>query len=455
MQGKKIPGFKKMSSSKKIGVYTKPSHVYIPLINQNDDNITLLVKKGDYVYKGSILGKRKGVFRIPILSSVSGTVVDFVERHYTNGELIKCVVIENDFKEAMLSENKRKDINNITKDEFINIVRDCGIVGMGGSGFPTYVKYDTDKKIKTLIVNAVECEPYITADYALLMEHCEEILEAIDAILDINNIDEAIVAVKGSNTNLVKVLENNVGSYLRIKVSKVPNLYPMGWEKNLVRFVKGVNYNSLPSEKGIIVQNVATIYAIYQALKYGRPLVERVITITGEKIKNPQNVLVKVGTPVSEVIEIIGGYKKYKDTLFIAGGPMMGMSLPNDDLVVSPNLNCVLVLYDKKEEIATQCLRCGKCVEFCPAKLSPVMIKDNINHPERLKELRPERCISCGLCAKMCPAHTITLANGNPIWNEKCYQCLKCINYCPKEAIQYGDKTSKRGRYNIEKFIKE
>ena len=189
-----------------------------------------------------------------------------------------------------------------------------------------------------------------------------------------------------------------------MKISKVPNFYPMGWEKNLVEFVKHVTYKKLPSEKGIIVNNVATIYAIYEALKYDKPLVERVVTFTGEKLKSPQNVLVKVGTPVSEVIEIIGGYKKYKDLLFVAGGPMMGISLPNDDLVVSPNLNCVLALYDKKEELVTQCLRCGKCVEVCPAKLVPVMIKDNINKPERLKELRPDRCISCGLCTYVCPA---------------------------------------------------
>ncbi len=404
MKGKKIPGFKKMSSNKKIGVYTKPSIVYIPLVNQNDDNITLLVKKGDYVYKGSILGKRKGVLRIPILSSVSGTVIDFVERHYANGNIVKCVAIENDFKEKVEKEIKRKEINKLSKEEFINIIRDKGIVGMGGSGFPTYVKYDTDKKINTLIINAVECEPYITADFALINEHCEEILEAIDAILDINNIDEAIIAVKKSNTQLVKILENNVGSYLRMKISKVPNFYPMGWEKNLVEFVKHVTYKKLPSEKGIIVNNVATIYAIYEALKYDKPLVERVVTFTGEKLKSPQNVLVKVGTPVSEVIEIIGGYKKYKDLLFVAGGPMMGISLPNDDLVVSPNLNCVLALYDKKEELVTQCLRCGKCVEVCPAKLVPVMVKDNINKPERLKELRPDRCISCGLCTYVCPA---------------------------------------------------
>lgn len=404
MRGKKLPGMKKMSDYKKIGIYNKPAFVYIPLINQNDDNITLLVKKGDYVYKGSILGKRKGTLRIPILSSVSGTVVDFVEKHYTNGKLVKCAVIQNDFKEKVENETKRKEINKISKKEFIDLIRDKGIVGMGGSGFPTYIKYDTDKKIKTLVVNAVECEPYITSDFALLKEHCEEILECIDALLDINDIDEAIIGVKKHNIQLIKILENYVGSYLRIKIKKVPNLYPMGWEKSLVMATTGVSYKSLPLEKGIVVQNVATIYAIYEALKYDKPLVERVITFTGEKLKEPQNVLVKVGTPVKEVIDVIGGYKDNKSMQFIAGGPMMGTSLPSDDLVVSPNLNCVLAIYEIDELPATKCLRCGKCVEACPAKLAPVMIKDNINKAERLKELEPLRCVECGLCTYVCPA---------------------------------------------------
>lgn len=405
MPGQKIPKFKDMSITDKIKVYNKPKYVYIPLICQNDTNITVAVKKGDYVFKGSIIGKRKGNFRIPIHSSVSGTVVDFEEKLYLNGEKVKCVVIENDFKEKIEDGyNIRKKISDLTKEEFIEIIKNCGIVGLGGAGFPTYVKYNTNQKIDTLIVNAVECEPYITADHMIIKEKCEETLEAIDAIMEINNIKEGIIAIKKGDNTLKNIINNFIGTYLRIKLVEVPNLYPMGWERELIRRVKKVTYNKLPIEKGIIVNNVSTIYAIYEALKLDKPLIERVVTFTGEMLKQPQNVLVKIGTPASEVIEFIEGYKRNKDIKFIAGGPMMGLALSSDDLIISTNLNCVLVVKDTIDIPPIECLRCGKCVQVCPAKLSPVLIKDRINDTLRLKELECERCVECGLCSYICPS---------------------------------------------------
>ena len=405
MLGTKIPGMKKLTNTKKIGIYHKPKYVYIPLISQNDTNITVIAKKGDYVYKGSVIGKRKGNLRIPIHSSVSGTVVGFEERPYLNGSVVKCVKIENDFKEKEeVKKEPHKTLNHYTKKQFINLIKECGIVGLGGAGFPTYVKYDTDKPIKTLLINAVECEPYITADYALMMEKCEEILETIDAILEICHIEEGIIAVKKNNTSLIKLINSFIGTYLKIKLVEVPNQYPMGWERNLIKQVKHVTYQSLPIEKGIVVNNVSTIYAIYEALKYERPLTERVVTFTGEMLKEPKNVLVKLGTPAHEVIESLGGYKRNKNIRFVAGGPMMGVAEPNDDLIVTSNLNCVLVLKEGKESLPSECLRCGKCVSVCPAKLSPVLIKDYLKKPERLKELEPNRCIECGLCTYICPS---------------------------------------------------
>lgn len=405
LAGAKIPGYKNLSNEHKIGFYNKPKYVYIPLISQNDTNITIIVKKGDYVCKGTIVGKRKGTLRIPIHSSVSGTVVDFVEMPYLNGNIVKCVKIENDFeeKESEIVE-KKKAINEYTKEEFINILRDCGIVGLGGGGFPTYVKYDNNFTFKTLIVNAAECEPYITADYALAMEHIEEILEAIDAILEINHIEEAIIAVKRTNTALINLINNFIGTYLKIKLVTVVDRYAIGWEKSLIHEIKRVSYQKLPSERGIVVNNISTIYAIYEALKYRKPLTERVVTFTGEMLKQPQNMLVKIGTPVNEVIESLGGYKRNKDIRFVAGGPMMGVTLPNDNLVVSANLNCVLVLKGSGKVVPSECLRCGKCVQVCPAKLSPVLIKDYLKNKNRLKELKPERCVECGLCSYICPA---------------------------------------------------
>lgn len=400
----KIDVGKELTKNKSLGFFSRPKYVYIPLVGNKEQNVTTVVKKGDYVYKGSIVAKTKGTIRLPIHSSVSGTVIDFIEKKYIDGTLVKCVVVENDFKEK--TEEKqvaRKYINDYTKEEFINRLQECGIVGMGGSGFPTYVKYNTSKKIKTLIVNAVECEPYITTDIILIKEKCEEILEAIDAIMDINGIKECFIALKRDN-KIIDIFENYLGTYPRIKITVVPDFYPIGWEKNLVKYIKNVTYNKLPLEKGIVVNNISTIYAIYEALKYNKPLIERIVTFTGEMLKSPQNVYVKVGTPVKDVIEFIDGYKRNKDVVIIAGGAMMGNAISDDDFVISPNLNSVLVIKEPKQEEVLNCIRCGKCVSICPSKLSPVLIKDNLKKTDVLKELKVSKCVECGLCSYICPS---------------------------------------------------
>lgn len=400
----RLPKYKKMSITDKVTVYNKPKYVYIPLIVQHDTDVTMLVKKGDYAFKGMTIGKTKGNLRLPIHSSISGTVIGFEEKTYINGDKVKCVVIENDFKEKVEKRNvTRKEINKIIKEDFINIIKDAGIVGLGGSGFPTYIKYSCDTHIKTLIINAVECEPYITADYMLLMTRCEDILEGIDAMIEINHAEEAILVIKKGEVKLKEHINNFIGTYLKIRLVEVPNFYPMGWERNVVKHTTGLTYNSLPIEHGIVVNNVSTILAIYEALKYDRPLTERVVTFTGDGLYSPMNVLVKLGTKVSDVITEIGGYRV--DSLkMVAGGPMMGESLPNDDLIITSNLNCVLIMEENTPQEINECLRCGKCVDVCPAKLSPVLIKDNVKDIKLLHDLEPDRCIECGLCSYVCPA---------------------------------------------------
>ena len=385
--------------------YNKPKKIYIPLISGDDTNITILVKKGEYVYKGSIIGKRKGDFRIPIHSSVSGTVLDFEERTCFNGKKVKCVVIENDFKEKIEQKlSVKRNINKYTKEEFIERLKENGIVGLGGAGFPTYVKYEA-KNINTLIVNAVECEPYITADEALAKIKCEEILETIDAILEINKIKEAIIAIKKENVELKQAFDNFIGTYLKIKIKLVPNNYPMGWERNLIKEVTNKEYDKYPIEEGIVVNNISTIFAIYEALKYNKPLIERVVTFSGENLGEKRNVLIKIGTDAKEVLEQL---KIKNDSIIVAGGPMMGIKV--DDLILSANLNCVLAL-NNTNNIPSICLKCGKCVEVCPAKLSPVLIMKtkykNEKDIKKIKQLHPEKCIGCGLCSYICPANLL------------------------------------------------
>lgn len=397
----KLKGNKELSINDEKNSYLKPKYVYIPLICSNDTDITIILKKGDYVYKGQIIGHSKGNFSTNIISSVSGFVSDFTDKTYLNNKMVKCCVIENDYKEAEKNKDIRDKINDISKTDFIDIIKKCGIIGMGGAGFPTYIKYNTDKKIKTLIVNAVECEPYITADYNLITKYPEEILEAIDAIITINKIDEAIIAIKKTNTKLIKILNNYIGSYLKIKIVSVPNRYPMGWEKTLIKTITHKDYEKLPSDIGIIVNNVSTVYAIYRALKYNESLTERIITITG-LVNKPQNILVKIGSSASEIIKSISGVKD-KNALFVAGGPMMGTNIPSHDIVITANINCILLI-DNNIPISNSCMRCGKCINVCPSKILPVLIMDHCHDAKELKKYQVNKCIECGLCSYICPS---------------------------------------------------
>lgn len=403
--GKRLDEGKELTMYENINSFLSPKYIYIPLASGNDKDITILTKKGDYVYKGSIIAKSKGNFRIPIHSSVSGIVKDIVEKYYLDGEICKYIKIENDFKEQTVASKKVKDkISHYSKEEFIKILQNCGIIGMGGAGFPTYVKYNTNRKINTLIVNAVECGPYVTADYVLMKEKTEEILESIDAVMEINEIKEAIIAIKKTNPSLIEHFKNYLGTYPKIKVIGVSDYYPIGWERLLINKLKKVDYHLLPLEKGIVVNNVSTMYAIYEALKFNRPIFERVVTFTGENLNNPQNMLVRIGTDINDIINHLGGPKNTKNFSIIAGNPMTGFDIPNGDFAITANLNCVLVLNEQKNYEISKCMRCGKCTDICPVHISPVLIKDNLSNEKKLKSLKPKRCIECGLCSYICPS---------------------------------------------------
>lgn len=395
--GTHIEGHKDISKSN-VKVYAKPEYVYIPLIVGNDINIDIDVKKGQHIYKGEVVAHKKNM-ELPIHSSISGKVVDFETKRVATRE-VKCIKIANDFKEEYATNIEPKDvIDTYTKEEFIKLLKDNGIRGLGGADFPTYVKYNT-VELHNLIINAVECEPYITADYSVMMEHIDEILETIKAIMKINNISNGYIAVKRSNSEVIKLLTKKVDTTSKIKIVPVPDLYPMGWEKNIVNYILKKTYDKLPNELNTVISNVSTIYAIYGALKFNRPLMSRIVTITGDMIKKPFNVDVKIGTDLKEVLK----GNVYKNALLVAGGPMMGTSVPSENLIVTSNLNCLLALEKYDEGVPTPCLRCGKCSNSCPALLSPVMIKDNINNKEMLKELNVSKCIGCGLCSYVCPA---------------------------------------------------
>ncbi|MDD2489896.1 MAG: RnfABCDGE type electron transport complex subunit C [Bacilli bacterium] len=403
LSGVKVISNKKMSISDNIIEYKDPEIVYIPLVNHSNFDCKCLVSVGDKVLKGSVIGKRNDNIELPIHASVSGEVIGIEEKLYLNGQYVKCVLIKNDFKEKQAEFNGVKEsITSYSKEKFIDLLKDCAVTGMGGSDFPTYLKYKN--KLNTIIINAVECEPYLTADFMIAKLKTEEILEAIDAIMEINKMDKGIIAIKEGNSELKERFELFLGTYPNISLVLVDNIYPMGWEKHLIKKILDVKYDKLPSEKEIVVNNISTIYAIYRALKKHTPISRRIVTITGEKLKKPQNVLIKIGTSINEVINEIGGYKKADQVRLIAGGPMMGTCLDTDELIVTKNLSGVLVLPAEVPDDDITCLRCGRCDAVCPADLSPALIREYKNDYNKLKHLHPERCIECGLCSYVCPS---------------------------------------------------
>ena len=393
MAGYKLPHHKHMSMNE-LKSFLKPKDIYL---EQGDSKLLV----GDYVYKYQTIGHKER-FNVPIISSVSGTVVDIKDGY---------IKIKNDLLEKTEKEIINRDVSKIKKEEFLDIIEKAGIIGMGGAGFPTHMKYKTDKNIELLIVNAVECEPYITADYSIMNEKCNELLEGINNIIRINKINNAILAIKKTNVEVIKKFKEIIDKYPKIELRIVRDIYPMGWERTLIKEVTKKEYNILPIELGIVVNNISTIFAINNALKHDIPLVERIITITGENVKNPGNVMVKIGTSVNEILKFMGGI--LDDSILISGGPMMGVEI-NKTEYIKPQMNCILVLPKPKEENIINCLRCGKCVSACPANLAPVLIKECSNKEELIK-LQVNKCISCGLCSYICPSR-IDLRN---IVNEK------------------------------------
>ena len=397
LNGIKIKNIGQKVISNEVVDVSDPNKVYIPLIN-NGVICECIVKKGKKVKKGTQIGVRKDI-DFPILSSVSGTVIDIKKCLYLNGENVPCVVIENDKMEKVVKKVLKEDIADYKKEEFIELLRKCAIVGMGGSDFPTFLKYKIDAN--TLIVNAVECEPYISSDIMLIKLKAEMILESINAIMKINNIKKCYIAYKEKNTIIKDSFNKYIKKYKNISLYPLLDMYPMGWERHVVKSVLDLEYDRYPSEVGVIVNNVSTIFSIYKALKFQRNSTKRIITISGEGFSERINILAKVGTNMSSIINKLGKYKS--DVRVIAGGPMMGISLKSDNVVVTNNLGAITILPNIDDEVHN-CMGCGRCINACPAKICPVFILKNLNNVEELKKLNPEKCIECGACSYICPS---------------------------------------------------
>ena len=400
-------GHKELSSMTPYGEYLNPEYVYIPLVEQ-DTVCEALVNVGDKVKLGQLIAMKKGRFSSPIHASVSGEVVAIdTKMWHSSGRMVPTIQIKNDFLETKVESIKENNVSELTSEQIIEKIRDCGIVGLGGSGFPAYVKYMGNCPIDTVIINAVECEPYISDNYTIMKNQMDELISGIKFIMRAVDAHKAFLAIKKNKVELIKKMQPYFDAEPDINMFFVKDEYPAGWEKYLVQRIVKKTYNNLPSEVGAVVNNAATALAIYRAVTYNMPLVEKMITISGRGLKNPQNVYVKIGTKLNDIIKSMGGYTDdLGEAYFIAGGPMTGKSIPFDSMVVNSALTSVIVMPKLIDDTVYSCLGCGKCVENCPAFLSPVQIKNALDagDKELLKEYHAEKCMQCGLCSYICPS---------------------------------------------------
>lgn len=380
--------------------YLKPELVYIPLEDTQGNIYKHLVKEGDYVYKGDIVASNEKL-NLHVHSSVSGYAVCGGSKIIGNGKKIKCVIIENDYKEKFRKSIPKKKVNNLySKEEFLNLLKNSGINNLNDKKTSSDINYEEDN-IKYLIINALECEPGLSSSKSLIYNHAEDILETIDKTLDIMNIPKAIIALNENDNKSINVLNKYIGTYPNISIIKVADIYPNEYEDILVKEVLNLDYNKYKEK--ILISNIQVVYWVYEMLEYNRPITERVITITGKGIKNRKNIKVKIGTLASEVINNIDGYKKLKNPLFIVGGPVTGNSVQTDDVIITKDVNCIMVIEDNFER-SLPCIKCGKCMEVCPVKILPNMIMENKDNIKNLNILKPNKCIECGLCSYICPS---------------------------------------------------
>ncbi len=401
---KHVNGHKELTDHSELKRVGAGELVYIPLINMGSTTVEVLVKEGDAVKVGTKVASRNDHFKVPLFSSVSGTVKGIEKVMHTSLRPIEHLVIINDGKYEEEAPLTPLDYKSASKEELVEFMMNMGLVGCGGAGFPTYIKYRGIKGIKTLIINAVECEPYLTGDYAMMHEALEDLVAGVDAMLKMCEAEKAKVCIKETKKDFIPVLKEAFKELDKAEVVAVPDVYPMGWERTLVYEVTKQRYDRLPAEIGCIVNNATTAIAFAQCLKTGMPIVEKIVTVSGDGVKEPCNVRVPVGVKASDIIAACGGYAA-DDVLLIAGGPMMGKTITSDQFVIGPYNGALTVLkHVPVKSIA--CLRCGKCSDHCPAGLQPVRINmaEKAKDTDALKKLGVMDCVECGMCTYICPS---------------------------------------------------
>ena len=386
-----------------------PKQVVIPMQQHIGAPCTPLVAVGDRVLRGQKIGDGEGLC-VPVHASVSGTVIAIEPRPHTSGRMVNAVVIENDFRDEMFpTEGDDRPLEQLDTDEILHTIREAGIVGMGGAAFPGNVKaLSAMGKVDTLIANACECEPYITADDSLLRTEPEHVLEGMLILRRVLNPERVVLALEDNKAEAIEKIRGLLPSYPGIELAVLPTMYPQGAEKQLIQSLTGreVPPGQLPVSVNCAVFNVSTYAAIYRAVRLGMPLTQRVVTISGEAIAQPQNFIVRIGTSFRDLIEVAGGLHD-KTERVISGGPMMGFAQSDLAVPVIKATNSILCLLKDVNGAAENpvCLRCGKCVSVCPMLLQPLYLYrfTNAGRVDELQRLNVLDCLECGSCAFTCP----------------------------------------------------
>jgi len=392
--------------------YVEPEFVYLAVTNARCATADVFVKPGDKVTIGQKVGLRHGpFFEQPIHSTVSGEVVGTVKKFHRSGKLTEFIQIKNDHLNTYsetIKERSDEEIAKLTREDFVEITKDCSLVGLGGSSFPTYIKFQTTDPIDTICINGIECEPYLSADHRMIMEHPRRIVQGCLYALQAFKARRVVICVKKKYQDLYDTLNAELTRFegAPVEVKRVGNYYPQGWEIEMIKTGLGIQVppGVLPAKLGIMVFNVSTIAGLWRAIKYNMPVFKRNFTMTGDGIKYPTNFRVRIGTSLKEIIDQCGGYTDDSNKVLILGGPMMGANLVRDDAVITKTCTSCIILNEKIER-EEPCVRCGSCVLSCPAGLQPIQIMQAVknNDKDALKtKLNIRSCILCGMCSYTC-----------------------------------------------------
>lgn len=403
---------KELSKDHPIEKYLPKGDLVYPLSQHIGAPSVPCVKKGDTVLAGQKIADAGGFVSVPFHASVSGTVKGIEKRLNATGSMVDCIVIENDqqYQETEFQEARLEDL---TKEEILNRIKEGGVVGMGGAGFPTHVKLapKDPSKIEYILVNGAECEPYITSDYRRMIEEPEKVVKGLQVILTLFDSAKGYICIEDNKPDCIAKMKELVKDIDRIEVKEMMTKYPQGGERTLIYAATGREINStmLPADVGCVVDNVETVISVYKAVILGRPVNSRVVTVTGDGIKEPKNLLVLAGTDMSELVDAAGGLKA-KIAKAISGGPMMGFALYDLHVPCTKTTSAFLFLehdaVSEAQEIQTACINCGRCVSVCPGHVLPARLAKLAERGDMagFEALDGMECCECGCCSYICPA---------------------------------------------------